>query len=259
MNKNQSFWHLCMYSGSVAAGSSFASVAAINDGLLTRLTANSFTLPETGKVRFACSIGTDLQRVRLNTPSFRYVGLPVLAPINQGTTIPSPVNVYDPQEMGPSIPKADEISIEAVHSNVGAQTVTTALAFTFGNAQPQTPIGPTYRIRYTGTIAAVVGAWASGSITPDTTLPAGVYAICGMDVMGDDLVAGRLIFSNGGYRPGVVARQLIQNIPHPLFTSRELGVFGFFDSINTPNLEIFALAANATQEVYLDLIRVSDR
>jgi hypothetical protein len=59
-------------------------------------------------------------------------------------------------------------------------------------------------------------------------------------------------------RPGATGRPTVSGVPHSIFTDGRLGVFGEFNSVAMPQLEIYAEAANSVQEGYLDLVRVGD-
>jgi hypothetical protein len=248
------YFHLCAFFASLTNGSTNAAVAAVQDNWLTRTVANTFTMPRPMKARAAYSAGAFLQRARINTPSFRYVGLPYVGPVNQTLTVPSPPNVYDLGDNGPLIPTVDDISIE--HSLLGAAPENELTLLWLQDRMVSSPGQAEYRIRYTAAIAGVTGQWASGTMTPDQTLPNGRYAVIGMDAIGTNLVGARLIFAGGGPRPGCLGRNAVNGIYNTLFTSGALGVYGTFDSLAQPNLEVFVSGANAVQEIYLDLIRI---
>jgi hypothetical protein len=96
-------------------------------------------------------------------------------------------------------------------------------------------------------------------LTFDQTLPSGIYQIQGMNAFGANLLGARLIFTGGGWRPGVLAMQTLSSVPRQEFTDGSFGVFGEFDSVTIPQLEIFAEGANAAQEGFLDVVRLGDR
>lgn len=246
--------HLGIYQGSVAAGSTYIDVGAINDQILTKQN-NHFVMPQNTKVLWGFALGTDLSRVRLNVPSLRYIGLPSISPVQQGTTVQSPGSMYDPGEYPMTIEKGDEVAVEAIHANAGAQTVTIGIGFGFN--LPNRTSGPCQRTRFTTSGSITANAWSNLTLTPDSVLPGGEYSVVGMDVVGDDCVFGRLVFPGGGWRPGVVCRQSIASVGIPKFTSGDLGEYGRFDNTAMPSLDLFALAAVASMEVYLDLIRVA--
>jgi hypothetical protein len=149
----------------------------------------------------------------------------------------------------------DEVSVESTHSDAATQIQYAGLWFRFGMKQ-QTP-GMEYRLRFTSAIAGVVGSWAGGAITMDQNVPAGTYQIVGMDVFGTNLLLARLVFTGGGWRPGVLGRNTLISVPHTLGLSGRLGVFGEFNNTAIPQLEIYVEAACAAQEGYFDVVKIA--
>lgn len=254
---NLTNFHLGAYFASVVNGAANVALTIVPDGILTPSGTTAFILPRDGRLRFAWGGSANLQRLRLNTPAMRYVGLPFLAPVNVGLTVPSPPNLYNPSENGPFIPQADQVSVEATQGGGVAENVYCIVGFQFSFSRNQP--GPSYRIRFTSAITQVAGTWTGGGLTPDATLPAGIYSIVGLDVQGANVTAGRLIIPGVTARPGCIARNALTSVAHPLFTSGDLGEFGQFDSVNVPNGEVFSTGGGAAQEWYMDVVRVGGR
>lgn len=257
MLDNRTFFHLAAFRGSVVNGTTNTAIAGVLDNILSRAASNNFIAPPGATIRAAVAGGINATRSRINTPNVRAVGLPYIAPLNQTVAVPSPPNVADFGDNGPSPSAADEISVEATHSDAAAQ-IQFALMWLRFNKKPWTP-GDRFRIRGTAAITGVIGSWASGAITLDQNLPAGIYEIQGMDAFGTNLIGARLIFPGGGWRPGCLARNAVNSVPNPIFTDGRLGSYGQFDTIAMPQLEIYVEAANGTQEVYFDVCKVSNR
>lgn len=245
-------FHIAAYRGSVGAGLSNVDIAAVQDGQLT-ISNSHFVLPRQAQIMWAFGLGTGLDRLRLNTPKMRYVGLPSLIPVNSGTTVASPANYVDLINDNIILDPVDETAVEASSTDAGAQTMTAIVAFGFG-VRP-TQARQTYRLRATCAITGVTGAWAQGSMTLDQSLPAGSYDIVGMDAWGTNLIAARLLFSGYAFRPGCIARNTAVAIQSPMFTDGRLGIYGSFQSINLPTIEIFCNGACTAQTVYLDLVK----
>lgn len=251
---NETYFHLAVYSGSVPTGTGLTQVNAVNDSILT-LQNNQLILPENGRLVVVAGVGTNLSRIRLNTPSVRQVSLPYYNPVNTTATVQAVPNVADLTSGPITIPFADAIAWEAQTTDVGTQSVTILNWYNFGYRP--VPNGQRYRIRATSTITAVASTWANGPITLEQTLPMGNYAVVGMDVVGTNLLAARLIFPGSSYRPGVLPRNAEGNDIWDGFQDGRLGMYGVFNSVNQPNLEIFAIGANTSQVTYLDLVKIS--
>jgi hypothetical protein len=254
---NRTFFHLAAFRGSVPTGTTNTAIAGVLDNILARSSANAFLAPKGSRICLSTAGGVNASRARINTPALRAVGLPYIAPIGTGVTALSPPNLADYGDFGPLPAEADEISVESTHSDAGAQIQWALMWLKFGRKEPQP--GMKYRLRGTSTITGVVGSWASGAITLDQTLPSGIYQIQGMDAFGTNLLGARLIFTGGGWRPGVLARNTVSSVPSPSFLDERLGVYGEFDSVTIPQLEVYVEAANSAQEIYLDVVRIGDR
>lgn len=254
---NETFYHLAAFFGSVAATTNNAAIAGVPDSILTRNAAGEFILPQPCQILGMAGGGVNCSRQRINTPSLRYVGLPSLGPINNALTINSPPNVSDYGLNAPTVPKADGLSVESSNSAGAPENHFSLMWLSPAIRLPQP--GPRYRLRGTGAITNSAGTWQNGTLTLDQTLPAGTYMVCGMDVIGTNLLAGRLIFANGGWRPGVLARNAVGSVPSQVFAETRFGALGIFDSVNTPNLETISSGANTSQEVYLDVVRIGGR
>lgn len=246
------YFHLAAYRATITNGLVDAAINAVQDNQLT-ISNNNFVLPKQAKLLWAAGFGTNLNRLRLNTPKMRYVSLPSLVPINAANVVPANPNIVDYVDENIILDTIDEVGVQGTHTDAAPQALTALLAFGFGFRE--VPAQPVFRVRATATITQVAGSWVNGNMTFDQTLPRGTYHVVGLDVVGANCTAARLVFAGGGYRPGTICRDTAASNKHRLFDSHRLGVFGTFDSINTPSLDIFALGAGATQTVFLDLIR----
>jgi hypothetical protein len=249
-------FHLAAFRGSVTNGTTNTAIAGVPDQAMTRDASGNFLAPPQSSIRFAAAGGINLQRERINTPSLREVALPYIDPVNQTLAVPSPPNLADFGPVG-IIPRAvDSISVEATHSDAAPQVMYAMVLFQFGRQEQQA--GKEYRTRFTATITGSAGTWQSGGITLDQVLPAGIYQVTGLDVFGTNLLGARLIFPGAAYRPGILARNAVNSVPHPAFTDGRLGVYGEFNSAFMPQLEIYVEAANTAQEGYMDLVKIGD-
>lgn len=254
---NKTYSHLLAFRGSVTNGTTNTAIAGVFDTIIAKSSSGNFLMPRGVKVRWGYAAGVNASRSRINTPIVRDVGLPYISPLNITATVPSPPCVADYDDAGITPAPADELAVEATHTDVAPQIQFALLGLQFNYKRPSP--GIQYRVRWTATITGVVGSWASGPITLDQTLPQGVYEIVYMDVFGTNLVGARLIFAGGGWRPGVLARNAVGSVPHRIFQDEAQGCLGQFDSVTLPQLEIYCEGANSAQEGYFDIVRVGDR
>jgi hypothetical protein len=254
---NKTYFHVAEFRGSVTNALLNVPIAGVLDNILSKSVSGNFLAPDGSRIWGAVSGGVNALRARINTPAVRMVALPQIAPMGTGVTATNPQNLSVYGYTGPKPAPADEIAVEYTHSDIAPQIGWALMWMTFGRKQAQP--GIVYRVRFTGAITGVVGSWASGALTFDQTLPSGIYEIQGMDAFGANLLGARLIFPGGGWRPGIIAHNTLSTVPREEFTEGDLGVFGQFDSVNVPQLEIYVEAANTVQEGFLDLVRIGDR
>lgn len=121
---------------------------------------------------------------------------------------------------------------------------------------PQAPVkGPMYTVRATAAAALAAGQWVNGNLSFSQTLPAGTYQIVGMRARGTNLVAARLVFVGGTFRPGVAAVNALADLDTYWQRFGNMGVFGQFDSTTPPTVDCLGVT-DVAQTFDFDLIRV---
>ena len=98
------------------------------------------------------------------------------------------------------------------------------------------------------------GSWVNTALTFNSTLPSGTYQVVGMRAEGANLVAARLVFVGGQFRPGVAAASAANLALFNRFRNGQIGVFGAFDVNQPPTLDCLGVT-DTSQEVVLDLIK----
>lgn len=256
-NGNEGFMHLAAFYESQPGSTTLGTLNAANDGILTLLS-NGVVVPSDADLIgvYGCGAGGFLSALQINNPDFRYVGLPNMPLLNATLAVPAVPNFNLMVDESLRISRVNTTLVQTSNSDAGASVQSAGLVLRFAK-RPATP-KPRYTLRYTATITGVAGSWVNGVMTPDTTLPAGVYEIQGMDAVGTNLLFARLVIQGATYRPGCVARESVNNYPIHCFRQGKLGAWGSFASINTPTLDIFATGACTAQTVWLDLVRLGD-
>jgi hypothetical protein len=115
--------------------------------------------------------------------------------------------------------------------------------------------GSIYTVRATGTCALSAGKWINGNLTFSQTLPAGTYQVVGMRARGTNLVAARLVFVGGLYRPGVGAVNALGDLDPYFARYGNMGIFGQFDNTTPPTVDCLGIT-DVAQTFELDLIKV---
>lgn len=253
----ETYYHVAAYFASLTNGLTNTPVTVVSDQVLPPSGTTAFLSPRPMQLIGMFSAGANITDARVNAPSFRYVGFPHSGPLNVTLTVPSPPNLTWFGDDGPTFQVAEPITVQ--HSLGGAAPENEFTLLFFQTGKKMNYVGPNYRIRATGTITGSAGTWVNGSMVFDDTLPPGIYAVMGIDAIGTNLVAVRLLFPGTFFRPGALARNTVGGVPSPVFTSGQLGCYGVFDSVSPPTVDIFVSGANTAQTFFLDLIRIRDR
>lgn len=195
---------------------------------------------------------------QLQSPSLRRVALLDIAMV-QGGIRPSGGESFLPHFNCP-IELAVGEGLEAyINKPADGSIVATMIAWLADGAL--TPVvGEIFTVKFTATITSVLTQWVNGAITLGQTLPVGRYAIVGADVSeaGGDLIAFRFVIPGYEWRPGGLTTGDLGAKPSPHQRYGGMGIWGEFESITPPTLDILAAAAAAQTVVgYLDLIKLS--
>jgi len=190
-------------------------------------------------------------QAQVQSPSLRQVANIDVFPIGTGVEFGSPEDMILHQQ-SPIPMRADEAANFLVNSDPGGAVAHYGLLW-FGDGPQQRVNGNIYTVRVTvaATLSAVV--WVNASLTFAQDLPVGNYDVVGMQGYGSGLVAARLNFVGGAWRPGIpCGASITDNIGHQ-FRSGKMGVFGTFHTNTPPTVDCLG-ATGTSQTFYLDLL-----
>jgi len=207
----------------------------------------------------AAIVGQTNTRALLVSPSLRDVFNAEITPINDGTDgdcLPSiPHRVLDLRSGPIALAAGESLTAEANANQTDADDQSVLVWLADGPIVPVS-VGEVHSLRCTAAITAVAGAWTNGPLTFTQTIPVGTYAVLGMRAMGASLVAARLVFRGGGWRPGVMGSVAEQDEAWPGFRNGGLGIFGEFHSTVPPTLDVLCNDADTAQRIILDLVKI---
>jgi hypothetical protein len=244
--------HTCVFSASVTNGTE-GDVTAVTDQILP-VQNNHFLPQQDFPILYAAACGLNLSRARLVTPTFRAMTTPFIRPISNTAALQYPQRFVNLSQESLIARRLEELQVNAVHSDAAPQRVTAVLGLQTGIQAA--PLGPNYTLRGTSSTAATANAWSDVSVTWQDTLPQGVYAVVGGEVFSATGICWRLILENQYFRPGGLSVNALTNGADPLFRTGGLGEWGRFNNNAYPNVQVFASAADATHEFYIDLVKV---
>lgn len=246
--------HLLAYTASVTNGVANFDTPGITDGWAS-LQNNHYLTPADSFIYAAMGVGTTIQRMRVVSPTIRAIILPHVQPLNQGAGIVTPTPLCQYWPGGFKVRSVDELEVD-ITQGAGAPERDNGFLW-LGDNNYNVPPGDIYTAHATAAIATTANVWGSGTITFEAGLPKGLYSCVGMAVVGANVLAARLIWPDGGRRPGCPGQSAFSIVPHPFFRMGRMGEFGRFVHTAPPLLELFSNVATTTQDVFLDLIKIS--
>lgn len=240
-------------------------LAAINnvpDDVLTRTGALRFVVPAAlSRIWWAAALGVSLTRAQVITPSLQVRRMnPEIAPRRRGAalfTLLAPEIFLPPRPL--LLDPGEEIELDTAEDGAGATQMHGLIAL--GPARlPEMPAGDIRIVRATGTTTLVAFAWSTVTLTLDSSLEAGTYAVVGFVAMSANAIAARLIITGQQNRPGLPAFSGAEGaaVDFEAALWNQLAFFdmGRFRNIELPTIQYFASVADTAETVYLYLIRV---
>ena len=275
-------FHLETFSSSIATSgaNTFQQLTYVaTDAVLQKMVNGMQVSPQLPKLMAVFGVGGNLVHVRAQAPSMLPLPYISLSPNNRGSAFESPPRAWDFSNNPIALRLTEEFDIFVTQNSGGAQTEYVACLFTDGlfTAPPPVRRGPTingdggfFTLHGTATTTLTAGAWTNipaSSITFDQALPAGSYALVGARAFSATGLFFRMFPQYTPlWRPGGVAVQAYDALDPPnqrfgMGWSGDVnswGVWLTFFSNTVPGIEFFATAADTAEEVWLDIIKVSD-
>jgi len=244
--------HLLAYNSTLAAVAGLQQVNAIADPVFPRSNGNTeYQISRNMRIAAAFAGAAANVRTRIITPTLQLRGEPQVVPIS-GTLLPA----VDPNFMDISAAPIGVKTQESIRIEMESNSATDAFVGLWMFDEDRDDFKVAYRdlrwLRATFSVTTVVRAWAlGGALAFDETLEAGQYAVYGMQAFFATSLAARIIFPNQVYRPGCLGQATAVSRSAPLFWGG-MGLFGKFDSVGLPQVEVLdTAAATVTYTVWL--------
>jgi len=196
---------------------------------------------------------------RLVSPSLRDISLPIIAPINgfaDADAEPEIVPAVLDLRRCPLRLESDEALNAQAHSDTTAAAAQWVIVW-LADAPIEPVEGEIITVRGTNTDTLVADAWTNGAIALMEDLPKGTYQVVGMRALSAGLVAARLSFRGGKWRPGCLGCDIEDDLSAPIFRYGAMGVWGEFEHNRIPSVDFLSISADTDQDVFLDLIKVA--
>jgi hypothetical protein len=232
---------------------------------------------ELPKLAMLWGVAANLENIQPQASSFQPMPYPNFAPNNIGAGLENPPKVWDFTRAPKVLRPTEAFSIYASQTSGGAQNVTVFTMFTDGNIIAAPPVSqiPTqtgvgmFTIQHaTATTTLTANAWTQVTPVMDSPgIPAGLYALVGMRAQSAGCLAFRVRpISGSGFRPGGTGTQTADQLEAPgqrfinALTGQQSpwGVWLYFYQNTPPFVEFWSTSADVKQDMWFDLIKISD-
>lgn len=248
--------HLAACYQSVDASAGYVALNALSDPLLRIIDDTKLRPPVDMLLLAAAAGGTGITRARIEAPGLLRVAWPAIVPLNGATTVGSYPAVCDLSDRPVRLAAGEDFQVAVC--NASADYALGLLVL--GRDLTPAPPGEAFWVRYSkSATTTAAGAWTqfgAAELDWEQDLPAGTYAVVGMDHIGPTAMAARLIWPDSRYRPGVLAHiSAAASFASPLFQGGRLGVMGTFTH-ELPGVEVLCTGDDATFEGLLRVVRI---
>lgn len=272
-------FHMEAFRSSLASGVTdvFQQVTYISAGAVLAPAVNGVQVSAfLSKLHSLFGVGAHLENIRPQAPSFLPLPYPAYAPNNIGTATESPPRFWDFSRAPKALRPTEEFDIFASQTSGGAENEAVFVNFTDGMVAPAPAVSPgpqlngngqLFTVHATGSTTLTANAWTQVTLTLDQALPAGFYSLVGARAMSAHALAFRVRpIVEPLWRPGGVAVQTADQLDPPgqRFLNPNTGKMShwgewlrFFQN-TVPYIDFWATAGDTVEDVFLDLIKISD-
>jgi len=230
-----------------------ANMAALADPHV-RVSGDDIVVPELSNLIGAYTLGSSTTQARLSAPSLRTLIEPDLEPIDTGSNPTSPIYIHDFIKRPLELDRGEALNYQVAQNSGTFRSY--GLVWLADNHSLDIPAGKIFTVRATSNTTLTANTWTNGALTFAQTLPAGRYVIVGMRAQSSNLIAARLVIPGHSWRPGVVGVSSDSELDYRGFRYGNLGVFGEFAHNEPPTVDFLASAADTSEVVHLDLIKI---
>ena len=240
------------FSESQDSAGALVAVATLADNHISR-NGDDLIIPELNKIIAISALGATITRARLNSPSLRRMSPFEITPLNVGAEPTSPPTLLNLFATPLTLQVDESLNAEIVENVAGAEQETVLVWLADGTPAPVA--GEIWTVRATAAQALTANTWTNAILTFDVDLPVGKYQIVGMRAESAGLVAARLVFVGGIWRPGCLGTDVASDLEADIFRYGRMGVWGEFVHNRPPTVDFLSSSADASETVWFDLIK----
>jgi hypothetical protein len=239
-------------------------IAAVTDDILTPSGTDRFFVPNDYRnIYWGAALGTAISRAKYKAPSLetRQQDVEIL-PRSVGAdafSLDQP-QIFLPQRPIP-LASTDSLGFQAAEDGAGADQLYGVAVL--GPDQPDfAPNGDILTARGTGTTTLTANAWSTVTITLETDLEPGRYALVGAICISATAIVARAIITGQNYRPGFIGlagtEATAADYDPAIYSIMQGLSYGEFTHVDVPQFQFLAAAADTAQTVLMKCIRIGD-
>lgn len=240
------------WSQSQITGNVLKSVNALADQHVT-VSGADVKVPALNHLVAAYAIGATITLAQIQSPKIRsmmYADIGLL----EVAAAPASPPAFQPRPLSP-LPLSVGEKLDAYVAASAAVAEQDSVLAWLADAAVAPVTGEIYTVRCTSSTTCVAYAWTNGTLTFTQTLPVGNYQIVGARAESATLIAFRFVLTGYQWRPGGVGCTGAGKLGPSIQRYGGMGVWGAFSDESPPTVDFLAGAADASEVVYLDLIK----
>lgn len=217
-------------------------------------------VPKWNKLMGVYAVGTTMVDLRLESPSLRRLTYERISPVENAVNFPSDHNpdgfLYDRFERPRELVVSEHLQAHTPTGEAFAGADISFIGVALGDGITPIPSGPIFSVHATCLAGGTKWLWSNTTLTLTEDIPAGRYAVVGMKFMEATALAARLVFQEGGPRPGCIGTIDEQSPDCSRFRAGKAGLWGEFEHDALPTIDTLSDLAGAAGTVILDLIQI---
>jgi len=254
--------HLAAFKKSIDSAV-LVSLDTIVDDVLTRPAADRFQVPpDYNSIAWAAALGVNVTRAQIVSPTLEVKRMSLdIIPHERGGII---FSLESPRVLVPKVDlvltPTENFQIFGSEDGAGATVVAALVALKAPGALPAMPSGDIRLVRATAAVTLVVDTWTTLTPVFEKDLEPGTYVLVGFIPQSTNLIAARVMFPGGTYRPGVPgaagANAVALDHGADFYDKLMWYAMGTFTHVSPPQFQFLSTVADTSEVIILYVIKV---
>ncbi len=200
------------------------------------------------------AFGAHITGAQISSPTLRKGLMLDVAPLNVGSEPLSPLPFVNRLDRPIALTPGE--GLRARVSEGGSAATRVGVLVWLQGEYEEPPEGEIHTVKATSTTTLTPYEWTLCPLSLTQQLEAGRYALVGARVESANAVAARFVIPGSEYRPGVIGFDGSHATDNGIFREGRFGKFGEFEHTFIPQVEVLGVAADTSEVVYLDVVKI---